>query len=389
VNLLERAGALLPEDSPDRLDLRLELAAALREAGDLQRVSELLEAALAQAEDSGNAGAEARARLDLAWLRPHIEPEAASVGEMVEAAERAAAVFERIGDNAGVARSLRHVAAAYWGRCQVEPGEPLLERALDHAARAGDERELSEIRQALMWCAAVGPLPVDVAIARCEALVAESGRDPLTEAVAANALGYLSAMAGRFAEARELNARSREILEDLGLTLMLPTLDGWAGQAELLEGDPEAAERLWRRAYQALDGLGEKSNLSTIAAYLAEAVYAQGRDDEAAELAETSESLTFPDDVTSYIAWRSVRAKVAARRGEGDGGEALAREAVAAADETDWPHLRGGAFEALAHVLEATGRAKDAKKAAKKALEVYEAKGSVAAADALRARVQL
>ena len=44
----------------------------------------------------------------------------------------------------------------------------------------------------------------------------------------------------------------------------------------MLAGDPEAAERLWRRAYQALDGLGEKGNFSTIAAYLAEAVYVAG-----------------------------------------------------------------------------------------------------------------
>ena len=88
-------------------------------------------------------------------------------------------------------------------------------------------------------------------------------------------------MAGRFADARELSSHSRAILEDLGLTLMLPTLDGWTGQAELLAGDPAAAERLWRRAYQALEGLGEKGNLSTIAAYLAEALYSQGRYDEA------------------------------------------------------------------------------------------------------------
>ncbi len=157
----------------------------------------------------------------------------------------------------------------------------------------------------------------------------------------------------------------------------------------MLAGDPEAAERLWRRAYQALEGLGEKGNLSTIAAYLAEAVYVQGRDDEAAELTEISESLTSSDDVTSYISWRSVRAKVEARRGEGDRGEALAREAVSAAGETDWPHLRGGAFEALAAVIAATGRDKDARKAAKQALALYEAKGSVAAADRLRARVDL
>ena len=128
--------------------------------------------------------------------------------------------------------------------------------------------------------------------------------------------------------------------------------------------------------------------MSTIAAYLAEAAYVQGRDDEAAELTEISESHTASDDVTSYISWRSVRAKVAARRREGDHGEALAREAVAAAGETDWPHLRGAAYEALADVLMATGRTKDARKACRQALELYEAKGSVAAADALRARFE-
>ncbi|MGH3017902.1 MAG: AAA family ATPase, partial [Gaiellaceae bacterium] len=69
VNLLERAGALMPEDAPERLELRLELASALHGAGDLQRVGELLEGALAQAEQSGNTGVEARARLELACLR--------------------------------------------------------------------------------------------------------------------------------------------------------------------------------------------------------------------------------------------------------------------------------------------------------------------------------
>ncbi len=249
--------------------------------------------------------------------------------------------------------------------------------------------ELSEIRRALLRAAAIGPMPVDQAVARCEAIISESPGDPVTEAVAANALAYLNAMAGRFAEARELSARSREILEDLGLTLTLPTLDAWAGQVEMLAGDAAAAERLWRRAYQALEGLGEKGNLSTVAAFLAEAVYAQGRDDEAAELTGISESLMSRDDVTSYISWRSVRAKVAARRREGDLGEALAREAVSAARESDWPHLRGAACEALAEVLAATGRKKEARKAAKQALALYEAKGSVAAADRLRARLDL
>jgi class 3 adenylate cyclase/tetratricopeptide (TPR) repeat protein len=386
VNLLERAGALLPETAPERLELRLELADALHGAGDLHRVGEQLEAALAQAEQAGNLGLEARARLELASWRPRMDPDSAALDDMLQAAEHAAEVFERIGDDAGLSRSLRRMADVYWLRCRVGPGEPLLRRALEHALSAGDEGEIAKIRQALIQGAAVGPMPVDEAIPRCETIVAESGRDPLTEAVAANALAYLNAMAGRFGEARELSSQSRAILEDLGLALMLPTLDAWTGQVEMLAGDPAAAERLWRRAYQALDGLGEKGNLSTIAAYLAEAVCDQGRYDEADELTAASERMTFPDDVTSQIGWRIARAKVAARKGDLHLAETLASDAVARAAATDWPHLRGGALEALAEVQLATGHVDDATATATEALRLYEAKGSVAAADALRAR---
>ena len=217
----------------------------------------------------------------------------------------------------------------------------------------------------------------------------ESQVDPLTEAVAANALGYLGAMAGASLRPGSSAHEAGRFVEDLGLTLKLPTLDAWTGQAELLAGDPEAAERLWRRAYQALEGLGEKGNLSTIAAYLAEAVYVQGRDDEAAELTEISKSLTSSDDVTSYISWRSVRAKVAARRGRAT----TAR--LSPARRSPWQASRTGRTFAAArarHSPTCSRRLdgiKDAKKAAKQALALYDAKGSVAAADRLRARVDL
>ena len=383
VNLLERAGALLPEDAPERLELRLELADALHDAGELQRVGELLEEALAQSEMAGNAGLQARARLELACLRPYVDPGSAALDEILEAAEHAAEVFERLGDDAGLARSLRRIADVYWLRCRVEPGEPLLERALEHARRAGDERELAEIRQALIRGAAVGPMPVDAAIVRCEEIIADAERDPVTEAVAANGLSYLHAMGGRFTESRELSARSHAILEDLGLALMLPRLDAWTGQAEMLAGDPSAAEHVWKRAYQALEGLGEMGNLSTIAAYLADAVCVQGRYEEAEQLTNVSEKLTSLDDVTSHIAWRTVRARIAARRGDPEQAESLAREAVLWAEDTDWPNLRGSALVALAEGLAAADRRDESREAAKSALAEYTAKGNVAAAEAL------
>ncbi len=84
-----------------------------------------------------------------------------------------------------------------------------------------------------------------------------------------------------------------------------------------------------------------------------------------------------------------MRAKVAAAKGDIDVGESLAREAVAqgGGDGLAAParrRVRGARRRCMA----ATGRAKDAKKAARQALALYEAKGSVAAADALRARFE-
>ena len=383
VNLLERAGALLPEEAPERLELRIELADALHEAGQLQRVGELLEEALSRAEELGDAGLEARARLELACLRPFVDPETAALDDILEAAEHAAEVFERLGDDVGLARSLRRIADTHWLRCRVGPGEPLLQRALELAERAGDERELFEIRQALIRSAAVGPMPVGAAVERCEEILADAGRDPLTEAVASNALGYLHAMGGRFLEAHELTDRSRAVVEDLGLTLTLPTLDAWAGQVEMLAGNPSGAEHLWRRAYQTLEGLGEKGNLSTIAAFLADALYSLDRDADALKLTEISEATASVDDVTSHIAWRMVRAKVVARWATRGRREPRARGCFAGrGDGLAEPSRRGVRCASGGDRREPGGATRHG--CAEQALAVYEAKGNVAAAGALR-----
>ena len=88
-----------------------------------------------------------------------------------------------------------------------------------------------------------------------------------------------------------------------------------------------------------------------------------------------SERATAPDDLSAGVQWRGVRAKLLARRGDDEAAEALAREAVALAEETDFPVLRADALLVLAEVA-GEGRAE--------AIRLYEEKGNVAAAERAR-----
>ena len=260
--------------------------------------------------------------------------------------------------------------------------QPLLERAREHAQRAGDAYELAQIRQALVRAAAVGPMPVDEAVVQCQEIFEEASGDRLTEALTSNGLAYLEAMRGRFDEARRQGVSSRDVLNELGLTYTMAAMDAWIGEVELLAGDADSAARLWQEAYETLEALGEKGNFSTIAACLAEARYAQGRYDEAERLTEVSEQAAFPDDFTSQVQWRATRSKVRAQHGDLVTAEGFAREAVDRADETDLPSLRGAARTSLAEVLLMAGRLEESTDVIDEAVALYEAKGNTAAAAA-------
>ena len=82
---------------------------------------------------------------------------------------------------------------------------------------------------------------------------------------------------------------------------------------------------------------------------------------------------------------RAGRAKLLARRGDLDEAEALAREAVALAAETEFVDLRGDSLLALAEVLRLAGRTDEAAEAMRQALALWEAKGNVIYAERTRA----
>jgi tetratricopeptide (TPR) repeat protein len=225
---------------------------------------------------------------------------------------------------------------------------------------------------------------VPVGVRRCEEIRAEVVGNPGSEGWALRALAGLHAMVGRFDLARTLLAEANEIFEELGQTRYSSAWD-LDGIVELLAGDLDAAERLLRAGYLALEKMGDRAFRPTTAAYLAEALYAQGRDEEAGPLTEISEQLAAREDLLTQVVWRRVRAKVMAREGRVDEAEDLAQEAVTISESTDFLNTRADALVDLAHVHRRAGRLDEARTALAKGLALYEEKGNQVAAKRTRA----
>jgi class 3 adenylate cyclase/tetratricopeptide (TPR) repeat protein len=386
-NLLDRAASLLAPEAPERLELLTDLGSALGESGELARAETVLREAAERAHEAGDVRLEWRALLQRSFLNRYTHFEAGA-DELLAVAERAIRAFEEVKDEVGLSRAWRLVAEAHWTRCQIGRMESCLEQALAHARRAGEEQEILLILDGLARAALVGPTPVDEAIRRCESILEQASGSRTLEAVVAMIQAYLEAMRGRFGEARALYEDASAKLEDLGQVVYLAALRAWIGEIEMLAGNVRAAERFRRQAYEALAGLNEKGILSTVAAYLAETLVAQGRDEEAAGFTVVSEEAAASDDVTSQILWRSARAKVLSRRGKLEEAEELAAEAVVLAEEADAPNLHGDALISRAEVLDAAGRADEAAASVAEAVRLYESKGNVASASFARLRLE-
>jgi hypothetical protein len=183
-------------------------------------------------------------------------------------------------------------------------------------------------------------------------------------------------MQGGFAEARELLAEAAAARGELGLTLH-SAVSHHAAIVELLAGDPAAAERSLRTGYAALQEMGDRALLSTTAAFLGQALIAQGRAEDAAQAAATSAELAADDDLLTQSLWRGVRARALGAGGEA---EALAREAVALAQRTDFLNHQADATADLAVVTHDGA-------AMAEAVALYERKGNAVAAERARGEV--
>ena len=258
-------------------------------------------------------------------------------------------------------------------------------QALDYAERGNLRAERAESIAWLMMSANFGPLPVEEGIARCRKFHDEAVDDPVIQANSCVEQAALEAMRGEFDVARELLAKGRQALADLGFTLLVAMSAQEAYYVEVLAGDPAAAAAIMHETYAELEPMGERGYLSTAAALLAQALYAQGDLGEAERFSRVSEDAAAPEDVFSQVLWRSARAKIRARRGETTEAEALAREAVELADRTDMLNTQGDALVDLGEALSLAQRPAEAVSAFEQAAERYERKGNRVSLERARA----
>jgi class 3 adenylate cyclase/tetratricopeptide (TPR) repeat protein len=378
ISLLERSAALLVGDQDQRAEILVELGLARREGGLLEGA----DSAFAAAEETPSERLRWRATLERSSLRSYVDT-GVHADELLRIANQAIDVFEASGDELGLARAWLHVAEVHWLRCHCAEMEDALAHALIHAEHAGGQREIAATLASLAPPTLVGPRPVENAIGVCRDILERGRGSAGVESHANMVLAVLEAMTGRFEAARRRYREMAEVLEDRGLTTLLGSLRMYPGMVELLAADYEAAERELRLGYDELAAVGHSAYLSTTAAFLAKPLYELGRFDEALEMTRASEGSSSPDDIASHVVWRGTRAKLLARNGDTDAVQ-LAREAVDLVGETDLVNIAADAYADLAESMRLLGREEDAAAPRERALELYQAKGNLASAAAMR-----
>jgi tetratricopeptide (TPR) repeat protein len=374
-NLLERAVALRARADPDRAALLIDLGGVHREQGRFRESEAALREARALAVEARDGALQAHAQVARLLSRLQVDPHAVA-GLMLRQGARMEQALEAAGDHGGLAQLWHVRALILWIKCQSGAAERAWRRAAEEARQAGDARLVSDVVGWEASSTAVGPTPVDAAIARCEEIRVILAGDPWAEALALQPLASLHAMRGEFSKAFGLLDESSSALAGFG-----PTVDAAISHPEvfvaMLAGDPERAERHLRRGRRLLERMGERAVLASTDSYLAQVVLMAGRDAEADRLARRCAALATEDDAWPQAAWRQVRARVLAARGQSSRALEFARDAVEIAMATDHPNLQADAIVDLALVCEAAGCHEDAAAARTRALGIYEDKGNL------------
>jgi predicted ATPase/class 3 adenylate cyclase len=386
IGLLERSASLLPPEDAARTAVLTRLGAVLFEGGRLAAADRVLDEATEAARKFDQRTLEARSRVERQFVRLHREPSSEAVEDARNAADDALALFAEHEDDFGQSRALCLRAAIDWLQGQAARADDAWAQAAVHARRADERWQLFWILAWRASAAVYGPTPVRLATQRCVAIGEQVRTSAVAVAVTLHPLGVLHAMQAEFGSARSLIRQGNQILEEVGGAVMQSAHSHHEATVEMLAGRPDIAEQRLRVGYHKLEEMGENALLSTSAALLAQAIYVQGRTDEAERFCGVSERTAAIDDLSTQVMWRSVRAKILARQGRGEEAIALAREAVRLVERTDLLCDHADALLDLAEVLSLDPRptTHEEQTLALKAVALYEQKGNIASASNTR-----
>jgi tetratricopeptide (TPR) repeat protein len=378
VALWKRASVLLPPEDPASAELLVHAGRAHEGLGETAAADALFAHAARMARTSGNPTLEGRVKLLRAALHAG-GPDADGVEHLREVADSVAKEFREHGDDLGLAWAWSAKSFVYRRRGHWSAAADAAERAAEHARLAGDREEEVAALLALAGAIVDGRAPVAEATQRCERVLERVRGEWPAEQQTSTVLAQLMARMGSFDAARELVQVAAEDLTALGMEREEAACLLATGRVESLAGNREQAEGAFRRAAEIGDRVGDRSVVARAEAALAHVLLDEGRAEEAPALTEATEPAAW-DDVSLRVEWRGARARGLAVGGRLEEADALARQAVKTADQTDLVELRAGALLYLADVLRLSDRPNEAAPLARRALRALERKGAEGAA---------
>jgi tetratricopeptide (TPR) repeat protein len=260
-----------------------------------------------------------------------------------------------------------------------------LERAMAYAQETGNHHVQAQASRWLVSTFMLLTIPADAAIARAVQLLQTANSEPWAEAEILAPLSLVYAYAGHFTEARQAITRAQSVHGHSGARLTSALDTGLAGMTELISGDPAAAEHHLKQGCEALRAMDEHGYLSTSAGWLAEALYAQGRLDEAQQMTEEARATAPPVDIDAQARWRVTQAKLLARRGVFPAARRLADEAEALVSPTSWAALQAEVLMAKAEINRLAGARDHAEASLRAALRIYQDRHATPLADQAKA----
>jgi class 3 adenylate cyclase/tetratricopeptide (TPR) repeat protein len=379
-NLLTRALSLGIVDQADRAQVQFELGRALYETGKVTESDLVLTEVLETATALGERGIAARAHVQREGQRMLVETGVKYI-EVQKVAEEAMETFRQLGDPCGAALAGRVLGLAFGRQQKGGEARAALKQAVEDAEACGDP-ELRR-RAIASYCGHQGGTPVPEATRLFEELLESTKGDRLVEAVVKRFLARYYAMACRYEEALELAHETQPVLEELNqraLSWVYRNSDIW-----LFAGDRISYEKemlAYWRYFRSAEGNLAKPPLDLVGFYCDE-----GRWEEAAELLGSGRDESLLPTPGSTPHRSAVEARLAAHRGELTDALALAERAADAAEGLGNLDNRARIWLAVAEVRQAAGRTEASDAATARALELFEERGNIAAANELRARI--